>query len=240
MMKRIFVVDDDRDHAESLADILEMRGYEVEIAYSGEEAVERFQVADFDLVFMDVKLPGKNGVETFFAFRNLRPDAQVMMMTGFSLEALVRQAVEGGALGVMHKPFSGEDLLAAVEKAKPRGLVLVADDDVYYAESMAGLLGDAGYRVRLARTGQEALDMMQKGGIDCLLLDLQMPILSGLEVYMALKQSGHVVPTILITGNETSADAQALCPLTQGLLVKPFDPGALLQKLAGLPGRIAA
>lgn len=240
MMKRIFVVDDDRDHAESLADILEMRGYEVEIAYSGEEAVERFQVADFDLVFMDVKLPGKNGVETFFAFRKLRPDAQVMMMTGFSLEALVRQAVEGGALGVMHKPFSGEDLLAAVENAKPRGLVLVADDDVYYAESISTLLGDAGYRVRLARTGQEALEMMRKGGFDCLLLDLNMPILSGLEVYMALKQSGHLVPTILITGNETSADAQALCPLTEGLLVKPFDPGSLLQKLASLPGRVAA
>ena len=66
MSRRIFIVDDDQDHAESLADILELRGYEVEVAFTGEDAIERFREADFDLVFMDVKLPGKNGVETFF------------------------------------------------------------------------------------------------------------------------------------------------------------------------------
>jgi two-component system, NtrC family, response regulator HydG len=234
MSRRIFIVDDDQDHAESLADILELRGYEVEVAFTGEDAIERFREADFDLVFMDVKLPGKNGVETFFAFRQLRPDARVMMMTGFSVEQLVRQAVEGGALGVLHKPFSGDDLLKAVEGAKPRGLVLVADDDVLYAESITTLLSEAGYRVRTARTGQEALDMMQGGGFDCLLLDLKMPVLSGLEVYLALRDQGRLVPTILITAHATGPEAKELCPLTQGLLAKPFDPGLLLEKMAAL------
>jgi two-component system response regulator HydG len=240
MSQRIFVVDDDRDHAESLADVLELRGYQVEIACSGEAAIERFRVADFDLVLMDVKLPGKNGVETFFAFRQLRPDARVMMMTGYSVEQLVRQAVEHGALGIMHKPFSGEALLAAVESVKPRGLVLVADDDALFADSIAGVLAGAGYRVRIARTGQEALEMMRDQAFDCLLLDLKMPVLSGLEVYMALRQAGRLVPTILVTGHASSVEAQALCPLTQGLLVKPFDPGTLLKSMASLPKAAAA
>lgn len=235
MSRRIFIVDDDRDHAESLADILELRGYEVEVAFTGEDAIERFREVDFDLVFMDVKLPGKNGVETFFAFRQLRPDARVMMMTGFSVEQLVRQAVEGGALGVLHKPFSGDDLLKAVEAAKPRGLVLVADDDELYADSISALLTGAGYRVRTARTGQQAVEMMQDDGFDCLLLDLKMPVLSGLEVYLTLKEQGRLVPTILVTAHAAGAEAEQLCPLTQGLLVKPFDPGLLLEKMASLP-----
>ena len=240
MSCRIFVVDDDRDHAESLAEILELRGYTAEIACSGEEAVERFRVADFDLVLMDVKLPGMNGVETFFAFRELRPDARVIMMTGFSVEQLLRQAVEHGALGVMHKPFSAEDLLATVENVKPRGLVLVADDDPLYAESVAEVLLGAGYRVRIARTGQEAIEIMQRGGVDCLLLDLRLPVLSGLEVYMALQRAGQVVPTVLVTGHPACDEVRTLSPLTQGLLVKPFDPATLLDAMNGLPKAAAA
>ena len=94
----VLIVDDDRDLAESLADVLEARGYDVELAGSGEEAVERFRRRDFDIVFTDVKLPGMNGVESLFAFRRIRPDAKVVMMTGFSVEQLLTQAVENGTL----------------------------------------------------------------------------------------------------------------------------------------------
>ncbi len=65
MRRRILIVDDDRDHAESLADILEMRGHLVEVVHTGEAALACFCRRDFDLTLMDVKLPGKSGVETF-------------------------------------------------------------------------------------------------------------------------------------------------------------------------------
>ena len=112
---RIFVVDDDRDFAESLADVLEPQGHTVALAFSGEEAVQRFATEDFDITFMDVRLPGMNGVESLFEMRRLKSDAKVMMMTGFSVEELPQQAVEGGAFGVLHKPFAPAALLAAIE-----------------------------------------------------------------------------------------------------------------------------
>lgn len=234
MTLRIFVIDDDKEHAESVADILEMRGCEVEMAHSGEAAVARFREVDFDLVLMDVKLPGMNGVETFFEFRRMRPAAQVMMMTGFSVEQLVAQAVENGALGVLHKPFAAAELIAVVDRAKPRGLVLVADDDPEIAASLALILEEQGYRVRHARTGQDAYETVAGGGIDCLLLDLRLPVLSGLEVYMRLKEAGRVVPTILITGFPGDDAAERLSPLTQGLLVKPFEVSTLLGMIASV------
>ncbi len=76
MSARILVIDDDRDHADSIVDILMMRGHAVEAAFSGESGVEIFREGYFDLVFMDVKLPGMNGVETFFEFKKIRPDAR--------------------------------------------------------------------------------------------------------------------------------------------------------------------
>ena len=112
---RIFIVDDDVDFAEALAEIIKAEGYDVECAHTGAEAVARFRENDFDIAFMDVKLPDMNGVESLFEIRRLKPDAKVMMMTGFSVEELLQQAVEGGAFGVLHKPFEPTELLAAIE-----------------------------------------------------------------------------------------------------------------------------
>jgi CheY-like chemotaxis protein len=64
----VFIVDDDKDFAETLKMVLEGRGYDVEIAHSGEEAIAKFCEQDFDIAFMDVKLPGKNGVASFWKF----------------------------------------------------------------------------------------------------------------------------------------------------------------------------
>jgi len=118
---RIFIVDDDQDHAESIADILAMLGHEVEVAYNGEDAVQRFAQREFDLTLMDVRLPGMNGVEAFYELRRQRADAQVIMMTGFSLEQLLAQAMLAGAAGLLHKPFAVDDLLEAIGKVEPTG-----------------------------------------------------------------------------------------------------------------------
>lgn len=238
MNNRIFIVDDDQDHAESIAEILEMHGYEVELAFSGEQAIERFKTTDFSVTLMDVKLPGMNGVETYFEFRKLRRDARVIMMTGFSLEQLVAQAVDNGAVGVLHKPFSTDDLLEALDKGKPRGAVLVADDDVDLAETIETILIDSGYRVIAARSGDEALVKAQADGIDCLLLDMRMPVLSGLEVFTKLRDAGHVFPTVFVTGYADEAQtALAVAQKDTRLLTKPVDPRVLLETVKSVLAR---
>jgi two-component system response regulator HydG len=230
----ILIVDDDRDLAESLADVLEARGYAVELAGSGEEGVARFRQRDFDLVFTDVKLPGMNGVESFFAFRRIKPDARVVMMTGFSVEQLLAQAIENGALAVLHKPFAIPDILAVLEQVKPHGVVVVADDDPDFADSIEPVLRRAGYSVLVARDGEDAVAKVARGGVDLLVLDLGLPVLSGLEVYLRLKDMGKLVPTIVVTGRarEHGADMAALRTMAEGFLVKPFDPEHLLRAIA--------
>jgi two-component system, NtrC family, response regulator HydG len=231
MTMRVFIIDDDRDHAESIADVLTMRGFETELAFSGEAGLARFREAEFDIVFMDVKLPGMNGVETFFEFRKIKPDVKVMLMTGFSLEQLIAQAVENGALGVLRKPFEIRDLLDVLDQVKPRGMVLVADDDPEFAASLEPILRQQGYSVEIVASGPEAVEKASREGVNCLILDLKMPVLSGLEVYLALKEAGRSVPTIFVTGfpgERHLALARLERPLDQDVLMKPFDPADLL------------
>ena len=61
----------------ALADVLRIEGYQIEVANSGEEAIKKFRSHDFDLTFMDVRLPGKNGLETFFEIRKIKADVRV-------------------------------------------------------------------------------------------------------------------------------------------------------------------
>jgi DNA-binding response OmpR family regulator len=200
-----------------------------QLAHSGEEAIGYFRAGDFDFVLLDVKLPGINGVDTFLELKQIRPTAQVMMMTGYSVEQLVTRAIEGGALGVLHKPFAATEILELLVEVKQRGRVLVADDDPDFVDSVVPILESAGYRVDTAATGAEALEQMQHEHVDCLLLDLSLPVLSGAELYARLVEASRIVPTVLMTSDreETEEDSR-LRSQTCGMLFKPIDPNALL------------
>jgi two-component system response regulator HydG len=227
----IFIVDDDQDFAESLSDILTGAGHSVEVCFDGETAIRAFGGKEFDITFLDVRLPGKNGVESFFEMRQIRPRARVVMMTAYSVEQLVAQAVEQGAFGVLRKPFDTARMLGLLEHVKPGGVVLMADDDPDFVDSLELLLAGRGYQVVVARTGRDALSAVLADGIGILILDLKLPVLSGLEVYLELKRRNRALPTIIVTGyaaEEAGAIGQLRAMSVAGCLVKPFHPAELL------------
>lgn len=228
-MTRVLIVDDDCDHAESLADVIELRGHTTQLAYSGEEAIEYFRATHYGFVLLDVRLPGINGVDTFLEMKKIRPTAQVMLMTGYSVEQLVAQAIDRGALGVLLKPFAATQVLDLLSNVKQRGRVLVADSDPEFVGAIVPLLEGAGYEVDTAATGAEVLEKMIIEHVDCLLLNLRLPVLSGAELYARLVEAGRTVPTVLMTGGREDAEEDVrLRSQTCGMLFKPFDPNALL------------
>jgi CheY-like chemotaxis protein len=231
---RILVVDDDEDNARSLGELFEMEGHDVHVVHSGEAAIEAWKFGAFDVGFMDVMMPGKNGVESFLEIKKLRPDARVYMMTGYSVEQLLQQAIEHGAMGVLSKPIDINKVLVVLNDIKPNGIVLVAEDDPDFGPQLRQMIEDAGLPCDLVRNGEDALSRMMNGGINVLILDLKMPLIDGVEVYSKLKQAGRTVPTIIITGNsaeyhDTLEALRDVC--VTGILNKPFDPVVLLERL---------
>ncbi len=233
---QILVVDDDRDFAESLADVLELDGHSVEIAFSGEEAIQRFATRTYDLAFFDVRLPGKNGVESFMEIRRRHPEAKAIMMTGYSVPQLLDQALANGAWDILPKPLDLERLQQLLTQLRPCG-ILIADDDPDFVAAIREMLEMHAYRVYVARDGQEALDSVMANHIDILILDLCMPMMSGLETYMQLQSMGKALPTIIVTAyaREQAKTIDRLQTLSvAGVLNKPFDPRQLLNAIEGL------
>ncbi|MCF8067667.1 MAG: response regulator [Desulfobacterales bacterium] len=115
---RILLVDDEETFVMNLARIFAVRGFETKTAFSGFKAIEIIQAEqDFDVVLLDNQMPGMDGVETLRHIKNLAPDTEVIMLTGYaSLESGV-QAVREGAFDYLMKPCDIEDLTEKVQAA---------------------------------------------------------------------------------------------------------------------------
>ena len=75
--------------------------------------LERTPLAN-DIAFFDVRMPGMNGVESLLEILRFKPDARVVMMTAYSVQELLDEAVENGAIGVLHKPVEAQEVLTLV------------------------------------------------------------------------------------------------------------------------------
>lgn len=230
----ILIVDDDHDLADAIGEALEMVGHRPTVVYSGTEAIESYCGRSFDMTFMDVKLPDINGVETFMAIREMDSSARVVMMTGYRIDDLLAQATGNGAVKVLRKPFDMDEIISSLDEVKPSGLVLVADDDPDFAESAEHLLTEQGYDVLIARNGAEAIEKVIASSPDVLLLDLRMPVMHGLDVFLELRKRNCLLPTIIVTAyprEEGDAVAALKSLSVTGCLFKPFEPEALLRAI---------
>lgn len=231
---RILVVDDDRDFAEGIADALGLEGHEIAVAHSGEEALETFTEAEFDLTFMDVKLPGRNGVDSFREFRRRFPGAKVVMMTAYSLDNLIDVTTEKGLIGAFHKPLAFVEVRALLDRVREDTRVLVVDDDVDFAREMRDMLEVAGYSVRSCFDGQEAIRRCIDEPFDAMLLDLSLPGASGMEVYHAVRRARPEIRIIVIRDLDDEEMHQVDASdtiLLENVLFKPFGPDQLLAML---------
>lgn len=112
---KVLIVEDDHDFAESLVIALGIRKCDVDVAHSGEEAIRKFHEQHYDIAFMDIKLPGKSGVECLTEIKAFLPDAHVIMMTGFSEPSLLNEARQAGAVDVLRKPFRMRELFGFID-----------------------------------------------------------------------------------------------------------------------------
>jgi FixJ family two-component response regulator len=114
-----------------------------------------------------------------------------------------------------------------VQKAKP--LISVVDDDESMREAVKGLMKSLGYRVEAAASAEEFLGSRHVRRTSCLIADVQMPGITGFELYQRLSASGKPIPTILITAYpDDSVRERALAAGVIGYLSKPFDENDLL------------
>jgi len=116
----VLVVDDEEDFVEMFTLRLQEMGENVKGVYSGKECLDTLEKEDVDVVVLDIKMPGMDGIETLKEIRRLHPLVEVILLTG---HGSVDTAVEGmklGAFDYLNKPADFEDLMQKLEGARHR------------------------------------------------------------------------------------------------------------------------
>jgi DNA-binding NtrC family response regulator len=117
---RILIIDDEAAIRESLETLLTLEGYTVEMAPEGDSGLERIDRFSYDLVLLDLALPGKNGLEILHLIRERHPDLPVIMITAYGKVDNVVEAIRTGAQNFVQKPWDNEKLLADIRSAIAR------------------------------------------------------------------------------------------------------------------------
>jgi DNA-binding NtrC family response regulator len=117
MTKHILIADDDADLRQALGQLLELEGYSFAGASDGRAALGLARQAVCDLILLDVKMPGLDGLDALAALHELLPKVPIIMMSGQAGRHTVTSALRSGACDFIMKPFNDEFVLLAVKRA---------------------------------------------------------------------------------------------------------------------------
>nr|CRH07954.1 Conserved membrane protein of unknown function. histidine kinase [Candidatus Magnetococcus massalia] len=265
---RILIVDDSASSREILANLTLSQGFDIEVVDSGELAIERLSQSahaekPFGLILLDYNMPGLNGVETarqIQAMTQLEPQPQILMVTAFSRDEIMREASGLEVADFLMKPVSQSTLFDAIvqgvygldsgdgrQRAEHRGLgkelvegirgahILLVEDNEVNQQVATELLEQAQLVVSVANNGQEGVDAVLQGEFDAVLMDIQMPVMSGYDATQAIRKEPQFaqLPIIAMTANAMAGDREKC--LDAGMndhVAKPIDPQEMYGALA--------
>jgi len=209
--------------------VLKRKGYEVSIANDGFEAIDTVKEEFFDIIFMDIKMPVLNGVETYKKIKEINEKIIIIMMTAYAVEDLIQDALKEGAYGVIYKPLDFEKILSLIEESKDTkqgGLILIVDDDPGTCKTLENILTKKGYDVVISNTGEDAIIKAKEKIFDIIFIDMKLPTLNGLETYLELKKINPKLIAIVITAYHQEMDdlvQEAMNNSAYTCLTKPIN-----------------
>jgi DNA-binding NtrC family response regulator len=234
---KVLIVDDDTIIGETLKDIMMAKGFESIFVDSGEKALEAVKKDDFDFVLMDIKMPVMNGVEALKEIKKIRPETTVMMMTGYSVDDLIKEAIREGAYDVARKPLDIDRIIKLIKESQNGVLVMMVDDDQSICTTFKDILEKKGMSLSVAHSGEEAIKKMKENPHDVIFIDIKLPRLNGLETYLELKKINPNVKAVVTTGYKDECQELIEKAKEENIytcLYKPLDPAATVRLIEEL------
>ncbi len=117
--RRVLVVDDEETIGIGISEILKDTGFDAAYVINGKDAIETVRKSPFDLIFMDMIMPGMNGLDTYREIRKITPQANVVLFTGYfrDAEEVIVQGVKEGMIDeFIRKPYFAEEIIKSARK----------------------------------------------------------------------------------------------------------------------------
>ncbi len=223
----VLIIEDDINFARVLQRECRQRGMSSVHCTSGEEALERAAKGDIDAVISDIRLPGIDGWETMRRLRE-NPVTAGLPVHVMSVGEEMEMAQQSTAVTYLVKPVNREALNAMLEQIQSTGRTavrtcLIVEDQREQREDLRVLLEQHGIAIREAATGKAAFEVLDAETLDCMVLDLTLPDMSGFQLLAELHgRYGERTPAVVVyTARDlTREESQRLQRYAQSIIVK--------------------
>ena len=255
---RVLVVDDNETAQEILVSYLTNLGFVVSVLSSGQEAIDLLVMEGevFDILVIDWKMPGLDGLETIREIKEkmkLEKIPIIIMASAYDLDDLKVMFSDLGIKAFLNKPHTPSQLLDTISLAynksdyffTPQDLkdeslftgklagyhILLVEDNPINQQVASEILKSVGIKVDIAENGKEAVEKVYAGNYDLVLMDLQMPVMDGMEATRILRDDplNQKLPIIALTAHAISGFRERCLELGMNdFLSKPFSPEEML------------
>ena len=236
----VLIVEDDPHFARLMVGAAKDKGFKVLVATRGTEALALARTHHPTAISLDIFLPDMLGWTVLSQLKQ-DPATRHIPVQIVTLDEDRHHGLARGAFSFVQKPASTEGLEEAFARIKGyasprRKRLLIVEDDEVERNSVAELLSHEDIEIASAATGSEALEKLRRDQVDCVVLDLKLPDMSGFEVLETIRDDAELrdVPVVVFTGRELSAEEDAtLHTMARSVVVKGVEsPERLLDETA--------
>ncbi|HMI92201.1 MAG TPA: response regulator, partial [Polyangiales bacterium] len=244
----LLIIEDDETFARILLGLVREHGFRGVVAKSGALGLELARTLTPDAITLDLRLPDMDGFVVLDQLKH-NPLTRHIPVHVISAADEAARGLVGGAIAFLQKPVQAEaleDAMLNIENFLDRRVkhLLIVEDDETQRNAIMELIGEEDLVISAVASGEEALEKLGEQQFDCMVLDLKLPGMSGVELINAIKQnpSWRRTPVIVYTGKELSSEEHsALRRVTDTIIVKDVrSPERLLDETALFLHRVEA
>jgi FixJ family two-component response regulator len=235
----ISVVDDDESIRRTTTLLIESFGFGAAAFESAENFLGSGHVNDTSCLIVDVQMPGMNGLQLQSELAAAGRSIPIIFITAHDDKESRRRAMQAGAVAFLGKPFTDEQLLQSIRsalhefKGEPEvagNLISIIDDDESVRRTTTRLIESFGFRAAAFESAEKFLSSHHLNDASCLIVDVRMPGMNGLQLQSQLAAAGCRIPIIFITAyDDKESRRRAMQAGAVAFLGKPFSDEQLLQ-----------
>jgi FixJ family two-component response regulator len=237
------VIDDDESIRRTTTLLIESFGFRAAAFESAENFLNSGRLHDTACLIVDVRMPGMNGLLLQNHLAAAGSGTPIIFITAYENKESRERAMQAGAVAFLGKPFNDGDLLQAihsalrVESGLAKNLISVVDDDESVRRTTTLLIESYGFRAAAFESAESFLKSSQLRETSCLILDVQMPGMNGLQLQSELAAEGYSIPIIFVTAHDDKESrGRAMQAGAVAFLGKPFSDEQLLQTVRSALG----
>ena len=231
-MARILIVDDNKDLAENIAEILGDHGFETQVFDDPRKAQEAVAAGEFQMALLDLRMPHMDGVELFRRLRQVDPALPAVAMTAFARDEGVWAAMDAGVHAVLSKPVPPQQLMDLLATILRGPTCLVVDDDRVFAANLVEVLLQHGVNARAAHGVAQARELLEKAQVTHLVVDLRLPDGDGLSLLSKWGTRHPAGQSVLVSAAKPAGETPgSLAARGITFIAKPLTVEALLRQL---------